>query len=522
MKLGWKGYWSKYWLSFVLIGLATVLILFKIIFGINQLPSEKKNLWRVQVSMSFEGKGKPAHVKLMLPKSDFRQKIYNEHFSQMGLSFETVSLQRGLNRMGIWRAESLDSYKSVYYTFSASVRGARYAIPDSIKVPREGNGYSEKIKKWLKPSKHIQSDDPEVKQTLKRILGFRRDVASIVRNIYDFVRGEVEYRSEKGSKDVKATLKDMIADCGGQSRLFTALSRAAGIPSRVVGGVILKNTTKQETHVWCENYINGRWIPFDVTNNHYGRVPSDYLVLYRDDLPLILRKGVEKFDYKFVIQKERIPPFETFWSLYNLPTDVQKFINFLLLIPLGALIVALFRTVVGIPTFGTFAPILLAATFYEVSLVPGLVSFSIIVLVGVLLRFYLDRHKVLFIPRLSMVLTSMVLLVLILMVLGYHLGIQRILHFSFFPMIILTWTIERFSIAHIEDGLKTALATAAGTALVSACIYGVLNVHLILFYLFSFPELLLVIMALLFFVGQYTGYRLTELWRFRDIVFKRK
>ena len=522
MNLGWKGYWKKYGLSYILIGVALLLILLKIILGINQSAAEKKNLWRVQVTMTFDGKGKPAHVKLMLPKSDPRQKIYKEHFSQKGLSFETLFLQKGLNRMGVWGSESLDGSKSVYYTFSTHVRGARYSIPKSVTVAQQSKRYPQNVKRWLKSSKHIQSDDPEMKQALKRIIGFRRDVSSITHNIYDFVRGEVQYRSEKGSKDAQETLKAMVADCGGKARLFTALSRAAGIPSRVVGGVILKNVTKKETHVWCENFLDGRWVPFDVTNNHYGVLPNDFLVIYRDDLPLILRKGVENFQYQFVIQKERIPPFETFWSLYNLPIHLQKFINFLLLIPLGALIVAFLRTIVGILTFGTFAPILLAATFYEVSLLLGLISFSVIVGIGVLLRIYLDRHKVLFIPRLSMVLTSMVLLVLILMVFSYHLGVQRTLHFSFFPMIILTWTIERFSIAHIEDGLKTALITAAGTALASAIIYGVMQVHTILFYLFSFPELLLVIMALLFFIGQYTGYRLTELWRFRDIIFKRK
>jgi hypothetical protein len=35
--------------------------------------------------------------------------------------------------------------------------------------------------------------------------------------------------------------------------------------------------------------------------------------------------------------------------------------------------------------------------------------------------------------------------------------------------------------------------------------------------IFVFPELLLVILALALLLGRYTGYRLTELWRFRDL-----
>ena len=45
----------------------------------------------------------------------------------------------------------------------------------------------------------------------------------------------------------------------------------------------------------------------------------------------------------------------------------------------GALIVAFFRAVVGLPTFGTFTPILLAMAFREISLPVGLACLGLIV-----------------------------------------------------------------------------------------------------------------------------------------------
>jgi transglutaminase-like putative cysteine protease len=47
------------------------------------------------------------------------------------------------------------------------------------------------------------------------------------------------------------------ASCNGKSRLFIALARRAGIPSRLVGGVILSTGVKRTSHQWVEAYVSG-------------------------------------------------------------------------------------------------------------------------------------------------------------------------------------------------------------------------------------------------------------------------
>jgi hypothetical protein len=42
--------------------------------------------------------------------------------------------------------------------------------------------------------------------------------------------------------------------------------------------------------------------------------------------------------------------------------------------------------------------------------------------------------------------------------------------------------------------------------------------HLLTHLMFVFPELLLVVLAITLLLGRYTGYRLSELWRFRHAV----
>ena len=54
-------------------------------------------------------------------------------------------------------------------------------------------------------------------------------------------------------------------------------------------------------------------------------------------------------------------------SLYRLPLPTQKVLRGLLLLPLGALVVAIFRNGIGIPTYGTFMPVLIAYAIRDFS-----------------------------------------------------------------------------------------------------------------------------------------------------------
>jgi len=507
-----------YWISGSLIALAFVLILVKVIYGGQTIsPESSRYLWHVDVVMHLTGKGSRAKVRLTLPHDSERQRIYNEHFENDELVFYVRERPLTGNRIGFWKSELLSGSKSVQYTFSAQLKSLTYPIPSELKIPEDPlKVYGPELKPWLDPSELIQSNDPLIQKRLRKVIGKEKQEDIVIQRIYKFVRGEVKYRSEKGSKTAKETLKQLVADCGGQARLFAAMSRAAGIPSRIVGGLILNEGVKSITHNWVEDYIGGKWIPFDVVNGYYARLPNNYLELYRGDYALIKHLGISGFSYFFVINTERIPPVDNSWSLYVLPVHFQGMIKILLLVPLGALLVAFFRTVVGVPTFGTFTPILLAIAFRDVSLTIGLSFLTLIVFLGWILRTALDHLKILMIPRLSVIVSIVIIMILTIMIVAFHLNQQKILYISLFPMVIMTWTIERFSVMQIEDGTPTAFKAALGTAFVAVVTYYVMRLHFLRAYLFAFPELLFVIIAILLLLGRYTGIRLVEIWRFRE------
>jgi len=98
---------------------------------------------------------------------------------------------------------------------------------------------------------------------------------------------------------------------------------------------------------------------------------------------------------------------------------------------------------------------------------------------------------------------------------SYKLGLERGVSVALFPMVILAMTIERMSLVWEELGPVEALQQGVGSLLVAVLGYLIMSSKLLGHLAFVFPELLLVVLAATLLLGRYTGYRLTELWRFR-------
>jgi hypothetical protein len=511
-----------YIIALLLILGAAAIIKYKISYGGGTVqPEYSRNLWKLTIGMNLASEGGRVKIRMVLPQDTPRQKVYNEIVNQEDMDFYTRQRAKTNNRIGFWLAQLLDGVTNISYTFSVQLKSLTYVIPADASIPKKPSEYYPKeMLVWLDPSRYIQSHSTEVKQRLREIIGRKKLIAEVNQLIFSFVRDKVAYKSEKGSRSADEALDKLVADCGGQARLFVAFCRAAGIPSRIVGGIIVKPGFKNTTHVWAENYIGGQWIPFDVVNNHYAFIPNDYLEIYRGDYALIKYVGCSQVDYFFLINKEKIPPIDQLWSLYSFPFNVQKMAMILLLIPIGALIVSFFRVVIGITTFGTFTPVILALAFRGVSIWTGIGCIAIMITLGWVARNILDHLKILVIPRISIIVTTVVMMTVGLMMVGFVLGIQKVLYIALFPMIITTWIIERFSVLQVEDGTKNALIAMLGTVVVSAIAYYTMGITVLRTYLFTFPELLLVVVALLLLLGRYTGLRVTEILRFKDLLRK--
>ena len=210
------------------------------------------------------------------------------------------------------------------------------------------------------------------------------------------------------------------------------------------------------------------------------------------------------------------------YSIYNLPLNQQNALKWLMIFPLAILVVVLMRNVIGIATMGTFTPMLIAMSLVKTGFWPGLVCFSLIIGVGILIRALLSKLNLLLVPRISAVVIFVILIMQVMAVLGYQWQLPIASSALFFPIIITAWIIERASITWEEEGAANATREIVYSVLVAIITYFVIVNDYIRHLMFAFDELNLVILFIVMLLGTYTGYRVTELMRFAPLAKKDK
>jgi hypothetical protein len=137
--------------------------------------------------------------------------------------------------------------------------------------------------------------------------------------------------------------------------------------------------------------------------------------------------------------------------------------------------------------------------------------------IGYVIRLVLNKLKLLLVPRLSVILTVVIGAFTFLAVAGNKLGIRELMAVGLLPFVILTMMIERFFVIVEEAGVREGVKNAVGSAAVAAITHLIIHVEPLQLTFFVYPELLLFLIAMQILVGRYTGYRLSELIRFRNL-----
>jgi hypothetical protein len=350
--------------------------------------------------------------------------------------------------------------------------------------------------------------------------------------LYRFVDQEIANEPSIGGPATSAAecLKNQSGDCGAKSRLLAALLRHRGIPARLVTGLTLTKGTDQLAHYWVEAWVDEHWLPMCAFYHHFGKVPPTYLVFSHDDIQVVRGRNIRDLDHAFLV--ERVSPEGAIaatgttplrhWflllSLYMLPPAEQRLVEYLLLLPVAALVVCIYRNVIGLGSFGTFAPALVGLAFRDLHSLPGILVFVSIVLIGWVIRRVLDKYHLLQVPRTAFLLSMVMILLITAIVTANLRDLPATRYISVFPLVILTGMIERFWTLETEDSTTASFKTLLSTLGIAATIALFLSLRAVVNHLFRYPETLGLVMAGQLLIGRYTGYRLTELYRFRDFL----
>jgi hypothetical protein len=163
-----------------------------------------------------------------------------------------------------------------------------------------------------------------------------------------------------------------------------------------------------------------------------------------------------------------------------------------------------------------FMPVLIALAFTGTGLFWGTVFLTVIVSFALLSRVLIRHLYLLLAARIAFILTLVILVMVALFIIGDKYGMPSS-GVGVFPFVIMTMIVERISVGLEEEGAGTTLRRIAATLAAIYLTYGVIHARGLQTLFLVYPELLLVILGLLVAVGRYTGYRLSELIRFRTL-----
>jgi hypothetical protein len=190
----------------------------------------------------------------------------------------------------------------------------------------------------------------------------------------------------------------------------------------------------------------------------------------------------------------------------------------LLALPFIATLIAAFRQVVGIKSFGIYAPLVLTFAFWATELKYGLAIFAVIFVTGTLARYLLKKIRLLYMPRMAIVLTLISIAVLVLITVGGHFRRYGLSSTSILPILIMIVLIEKFISAQVEKGFRTAALLSLETLAISVAGFFVLRWEAFQWFVLEYPYYVIGLLISDVLLGKWSGLRLSEYFRFRNVI----
>ncbi len=135
----------------------------------------------------------------------------------------------------------------------------------------------------LKAANKIESDAPEIKAQAKTLATGVKNQEELARVLASWTAEWLKDTIDDGGSAVES-FKSKSGNCQTHARLYTALARAAGIPTRFVSGLVHLEGKGFLYHSWAESFIDDHWVSVDPT---YNQLPADptHLKLLEGHLP---------------------------------------------------------------------------------------------------------------------------------------------------------------------------------------------------------------------------------------------
>ncbi|PSW07430.1 inactive transglutaminase family protein [Photobacterium lipolyticum] len=471
------------------------------VYGVPWTPGEERALWELEARIEFDAIGDPVKISMAAPETQQGFTLIDESTSSPGYGVALIDTDKG--RRAEWSIRQATGKQILYYKTQMLVDDqASYRV-----IPPKGDPIA------------VSLDNPQ-QTAATALLTQARNLSA---DNLTFTREIIKQFNDKQNQNASLLLNNLSRE----DAIISLLS-LEGIHARLVGGLQLEDgRRRQSINLLVELWDGQNWQLFDPQTGIEGK-PEDVLIWNQQSHSLLDVVGGRNSNISFSIIAQDITPQQATrekvladdllnFSIHSLPVEEQAMFKTIMLVPIGALVVVFLRIIVGLKTSGTFMPVLIAVAFVQTQLLTGILGFLLIVGTGLIIRSYLSNLNLLLVARISAVIITVIMIISVFTVVAFKIGLVEGLSITFFPMIILSWTIERMSILWEEEGAKEVLVQGGGSLLTAVLVYLAMTNDIVRHLTFNFVGMQLIILALILMLGNYTGYRLSELRRFKPL-----
>ena len=499
---------------FSLSGLVSVLILLSAagiiyknrVLHVPLLPKQDQDIWLVEARISYEAKGEPVKVALALPGEGWENPTEGQQIS-LGYGF-SVEHEDG-KPVGFWSAREPKNRQLIYYRVRVEEGTGRYEFrqPRSAKPPEAGEVRAKgslgvALEALVEAARQRSADDVTYVSQVQQLLKKKPDSGSFA---------YLQRFYEKKYPDVWE--REFAMD----------LLEMADIACRPCLGVKLEEERGAQRHINLIEYYDRAENVWHIVLPDGGSMAN--IVLWTRARSMLEVYGGENSEVTFTAIKELAPAGAAermaqspWWiaTISALPVSERAPFRYAALIPFGVLAVVLLRNLVGLVTLGTFMPVLLGLAFLELPMSAAIIMLLSMLFGGLAFRAMLSKFNLLVVPRVAACVVIVTIFMMAVSLLSYKIGAVDGLRVTVFPMIVLAWTIERMSLIWDEEGAISAIYQVVGSLVAAVAAFGMMKIEAARYWVEYFPEVLLILLAIILLLGRYTGYRLTELFRFRS------
>lgn len=495
-----------YWLIFILVSISISSIFVRsFLFSPDKLAGDDQ-LWRLHIQIDTLKTKQLASVTINPPFDTqyirtIERNISHPYFKIKNTSTEK-NTRRNIQAQAIKKGNLSLSLEFLLHKSQTPFGAAR--LTTSLTTQQRES--------YIADSEYFELFSYSVQKQLKELIARQPRQELIVNEIYNHLK-KIPMSTKPSTYNVSKILTLKKATTLDRSLAMVALCRAAGIPARLITGVILKPDTNSSPHYWVQAYEDNQWKAYDIHYGYQEYVPDNYLPLKRNGTQIVEllsgKLGKVKIETEQVFNQQLLSHnqekgFINIFDLSRLPIDNRNQLALLLLLPLGALITALFRHLIGITSYGVFTPTLLALATIYADLATTLVVFIVVSSLAIGGRSFFPS-TITRTPRLSIIFTLIAIIMTFSVSILSYLGLGQNDSVVLLPMIILTSLVDRFYRTVEDNGMKIAMRRMIWTLIIALTCLPVIQFESLGHWLIKYPEAHFATLALFLLISTYEG-----------------